>query len=60
MEVIDLRIQGHLLETSVGDFDDNKTGQQGGSTTSGNDPFRPGTGGTGAPEFFGGDIIEED
>ncbi len=60
MEVIDLRIQGHLLETSVGDFDDNKTGQQGGSTSSGNDPFRPGTGGTGAPEFFGGDIPEED
>lgn len=58
MEVIDLRIQGHLLETSVGDFDDNKTGQQGGSASDGGNTM-PG-GGTRSPEFFGDGIPEED
>ena len=57
MEVIDLRIQGHLLEGSGGDFDDNKTGQQGGSASDGGDPV--GTG-TRAPGFFGDGIPEED
>jgi len=57
MEVIDLRIQGHLLEGSVGDFEDNKMGQ--GKEASGGDNTLPG-GGTRSPEFFGGDIIEED
>lgn len=57
MEVIDLRIQEHLLETSVGDFETNKTGS-GENASGGGNPL-PG-GGSRSPEFFGDGSVEED